>query len=32
MDESQMPGWYHGPITQELEPKPVCTGLTMHTV
>ena len=32
MDESRTPGWYHGPITQEPEPKPVCTGATMHTV
>jgi hypothetical protein len=32
MDESRMPSWYHGPITQGPEPKPVRTGATMHTV
>jgi hypothetical protein len=32
MDKSQTLGWYHGPITQGPEPKPVCTGATMHTV
>ena len=32
MEESQTPGWYHGPITQGPEPKPVRTGTTMHTV
>ncbi len=32
MDESQTTGWYHGPITQGPEPKPVHTGATMHTV
>jgi hypothetical protein len=32
MDESCTPGWYHGPITQGPEPKPVRTGGTMHTV
>ena len=32
MDESRTPGWYHGPITQGPEPKPVRTGATMHTV
>jgi hypothetical protein len=34
MDESQTPGWYHGPITQGQgpEPKPVCTCATIHTV
>ena len=26
MDESRTPGWYHGPITQGPEPKPVRTG------
>ena len=28
MDESRTPGWYHGPITQGPESKPVCTGAT----
>jgi hypothetical protein len=32
MDKSQTPGWYHGPITQGPEPKPVHTGATMHTI
>ncbi|KAL3765170.1 hypothetical protein ACHAW5_008589 [Stephanodiscus triporus] len=32
MDESRTPGWYHGPIMQGPEPKPVRTGATMHTV
>ncbi|KAL3798584.1 hypothetical protein ACHAW5_000574 [Stephanodiscus triporus] len=32
MDESCTPGWYHGPITQGPEPKPVRTSATMHTV
>jgi len=32
MDESRTPCWYHGPITQGPEPKPVRTGATMHTV
>ncbi len=26
MDESRTPGWYHGPITQGPEPKPVRTS------
>jgi hypothetical protein len=32
MVECRTPGWYHGPITQGPEPKPVCTGATTHTV
>ena len=32
MGESHTPGWYHGPLTQGPEPKPVCTGATMHTI
>jgi hypothetical protein len=32
MDESRTPGWYHGPITQGPEPKPVRTGATTYTV
>ncbi len=32
MDESRTPSWYKGPITQGLEPKPVQTGMTMHTM
>ncbi len=32
MDESQTPAWYHSPITQGLEPKPVRTSATMHTI
>ncbi len=32
MDKSQTPGWYHGPITHGLVPKPVCTCATMHTI
>jgi hypothetical protein len=32
MDESRTPGWYHCPITQGPEPKPVHTSATMHTV
>ena len=32
MDESQTPGWYHGPITQGPEPKSVRTGVTMQTI
>jgi hypothetical protein len=32
MDKSHTPSWYKGPITQGLEPKPICTGSMMHTV
>ncbi len=32
MDKSRTPGWYHGPITQGPEPKPVRTSATMHTI
>ena len=32
MDKSRTPGWYHRPITQGSEPKPVRNGATMHTV
>ena len=23
-------GWYHSPITQGPDPKPICTGATIH--
>ncbi len=32
MDKSHVPGWYKGPITQGLEPKPVRISAMMHTV
>lgn len=31
-DESRCPGWYHSDMTMEPEPKPVCTGCTLHTL
>ena len=32
IDKIQTPGWDHGPITQGLEPEPICTGMMMHTI
>ena len=32
MDKSRASGWYKGPITQGLEPKPVRISAMMHTV
>jgi hypothetical protein len=31
-DESHVAGWYHSPITQGPDPKPVCTGATIHSL
>ena len=32
MDKSRLNGWYHSMMTMGPEPKPVCTGATIHTV
>jgi hypothetical protein len=29
-NESRVAGWYHSPITQGPDPKPICTGATIH--
>ena len=31
-DESRVAGWYHSPMTNGPEPKPIRTGATLHTV
>ena len=31
-DESRVAGWYHSPITQGPEPKPIRTGATLHSL
>jgi hypothetical protein len=31
-DESRVAGWYHSAMTVGLEPKPIRTGATLHTV
>ena len=31
-DESRVAGWYHLPMTVGLEPKPIQTGATMHSL
>jgi hypothetical protein len=30
--ESRVAGWYHIPITQGPDPKPICTGATIHSL
>jgi hypothetical protein len=32
MDESRVAGWYHSNITVGPEPKPICTGATIHSM
>jgi hypothetical protein len=31
-NESRVEGWYHSPITQGPDPKPICTGATIHSL
>ncbi len=31
-DESHVAGWYHIPITQGPDPKPIRTGATIHSL
>jgi hypothetical protein len=31
-DESRVAGWYHSPITQGPDPKPIRTGATIHSL
>ena len=31
-DESHVAGWYHSPITQGPDPKPIRTGATIHSL
>ncbi len=31
-DESRVAGWYHSPITQGPDPKPIHTGTTIHSL
>ncbi len=31
-DESRVAGWYHSPITQGPDPKPIHTGATIHSL
>ena len=31
-DESRAAGWYHSACTVGPEPKPICTGCTLHTL
>jgi hypothetical protein len=31
-DESRVAGWYYSPITQGPDPKPICTGATIHSL
>jgi len=31
-DESRVTGWYHSPITQGPDPKPIRTGATIHSL
>ena len=31
-DESRVAGWYHSPITQGPDPKPIWTGTTIHSL
>ena len=31
-DESRVAGWYHSVITVGPEPKPICTGATIHSL
>jgi hypothetical protein len=31
-DKSCVAGWYHSPITQGPDPKPICTGATIHSL
>jgi hypothetical protein len=31
-DESRVASWYHSPITQEPDPKPIRTGATIHSL
>ena len=31
-DDSRVAGWYHSPITCGPEPKPICTGATIHSL
>ena len=29
-NESRVAGWYHSPIMQGPDPKPICTGVAIH--
>ncbi len=31
-DKSRVAGWYHSPITQRPDPKPICTGAIIHSL
>jgi hypothetical protein len=31
-DKSHVAGWYHSPITQGPDPKPICTSTTIHSL